>query len=277
MAGEAKTDSFMLGSATVMIGKPEELYELNPDDHSLGLVKNFTVEATKDRTDLTQGRTNDIVYTMTTGANTRGSFEMYEFTEQNLAYALGLDGGEIVTPTGEAHVVSTAGTFATGTATLEIAEGVGQDIQVGNDVSIRNPVSDNIVIGKVKSVTGLTSGTAAASATIEVEIPDSVSTQTVQAGAFISLVTVLGLGSTDVDRDYAAKVVGQLANGKWVTYLMPKVRVTSGLTMAFGTDNFGNTPFEFTPLKVTSLDVFYSSFKGLSGKAIIDSVSSPLS
>lgn len=271
MNGEAKTDSFMLGSATVMIGKPEELYDLNPDDHSLGLVKNFTVEATKGRTDLTQGRTNDIVFTMTTEANTRCTFEMYEYTEKNLAYALGLDGGELVAPTGEPHVVSADAAFATGEVVLTVEEGTGQNFVAGNDVAIRSALTDNIIVGKVKTVSGITDGTAASSASVTVEIPDSNSTQEVKAGDFVSLVTVLGLGSTDVDRDYAVKAIGQLANGKPVTYLMPKVRVTSGLTMAFGTSDFGNTAMEMSPLKVTSVDPYYAAFKGLSGKLVMGS------
>ena len=46
MAGEAKTDSFMLGAATVMIGAMADLYDLNPTDHSIGLVKNFSTLGT---------------------------------------------------------------------------------------------------------------------------------------------------------------------------------------------------------------------------------------
>lgn len=270
MNGEAKTDSFMLGSATVMVGKPEDLYDLNPTDHSLGLVKNFTVEATKGRTDLTQGRTNDIVFTMTTEANTRCTFEMYGYTEKNLAYALGLDGGELVTPTGEPHVVDADGSFSGGEVSLTLADGEGQQLEVGHDVSIRSAVTDNIIVGTVKTVSGITTGTAS-SATVTIEIPDSNSTQAVKAGDFVSRVTVLGLGSTDVDRDYAVKAIGQLANGKPVTYLMPKVRVTSGMTMAFGTSDFGNTAMEMSPLKVTSVDPYYTAFKGLSGKLVMGS------
>lgn len=276
MAGEAKTTNFMLGTATVMIGNPEDLYDFTPETHSVGLVKNFTVEAQKSRTDLTQGRTNDIVFSLTTGADTRGTFEMYEYTEANIAYALGLDGGEIVEIEGDPHVVSTESTFASGEITLTLAEGEGQNIEIGNTVSLRDEGSENIIIGTVSTVSGITDGTAAASASITVKIPALDSALTIPAGAYVSLVTVLEIGSTDVDRDLAAKVTGQLANGVWVTLLIPKFRVTSGLTMAFGTDNFGNTPFEFTPLKVTPADTFYSTFKGTTGKLYMDSAAGKL-
>lgn len=276
MAGEAKTTDFMLGTATVMIGNPEDLYKLNPEEHSVGLVKNFSIEATKERSDLTQGRTNDIIFTLTTSATTRGTFEMYEFTEKNLAYALGLDGGELVSHEGDPHVVKTSASFSTGSVTVDLVDGMGQNIEVGNTVSLRDPVSENIVVGQVKDVTGISTGTAT-TATVEVEIPDNDMAWEVPAGTYVSLVTVLEVGSTDVDRDFCAKVQGQLANGKWITLLIPKIRVSSGLTMAFGTDSFGNAPFEFTPLKVTPSDNYYSAFKGTSGKLVHDSVKADLS
>lgn len=275
MAGNAKSDMFMLGTATVMLGAPEDLYDLNPEAHSVGLVKNFTLEGTKERTELTQGTTNDVVFTLTTGATTRGSFEMYEYTEKNMAYALGLEGSSLTTATGDAHVTSGAVSFSGGSATLALVNGVGQDIKVGNHVSIRDPGTENIVLAEVTSVSGITSGTAS-TATIDVEIPDSNSTLAIPAGSFVTVINILQVGSTDVDRNYSAKVCGQLANGTWITLLFPKVRVSSGLSMSFGTDNFGNIPFEFTPLKITNSDPFYTKFKGTAGFLASDSVQSPL-
>ena len=201
---------------------------------------------------------------------------MYEYTEQNLAYALGLDGGELVEVTGDAHVLSAEASFASGTATLQLIDGVGQNVEVGNTVSVRDEVSENIVIAKVTDVTGISEGTAT-TATIELTIPDSDSTQTLAAGSYVSVVNVLDLGSTSDELRYAAKVIGQLANGIWVTFLIPKFRVSSGLTMAFGTDNFGNIPFEFTPIRVNPTDPYYAEFKGKTGKMLKDSVKAPLS
>jgi len=276
MAGEARSNKFMLGTATVMIGNTNELYDLNPDEHSVGLVKNFTCEATKDRTDLTQGRTNDIVFTLTTSSTTRATFEMYEYSVTNIAYALGLEGGAITELTGDALVTDGAVTFASGTADLTFVDAAGvQDILVGQDVSLRTGDGENVILAKVTAVSGITGGSAT-SATMTVMIPDSVSVAAISAGTLVSGVTVLEVGSTDVDRDFSAKVTGQLANGTYVTYLFPKIRITSGLSMAFTTDNFGNIPFEFTPMKVTPQDDNYIPFKGLSGKLVMDTVQAPL-
>lgn len=276
MAADAKTTNFMLGVAEVMIGKMSELYDLNPATHGIGLVKNFTVEATKDRTELTQGRTNDLVFSMTTSANTRCNMEVYEYTVKNMAYALGLEGGSLTEATGDALTVGSSSSFSAGSVTLSLVDATNQqNPSVGDYVSIRNPSTENIILGKVSAVSGISAGTTS-TASITIDIADTNSSQTIASGSLISIVNVLDIGSTDVDNDFAAKVSGQLANGKWVTLLFPKIRITSGLSLAFSTDNFGNIPFEFSPLKASASDPYYAEFKGTAAKLVLDSVTAPL-
>lgn len=92
MAGEARTTNFMLGTAEVMIGPRDKLFELTPELNSVGLVKNFVCEATKEQVELGQGIQNTLVHIRSTGSTARASCEVYEFTSKNLAYALSLDG-----------------------------------------------------------------------------------------------------------------------------------------------------------------------------------------
>lgn len=61
MAGEAKSTSFVLGTATVMIGPRADVFELTPEEHSIGLVKNFTLSGDPSYLDLTHGVRNTIV------------------------------------------------------------------------------------------------------------------------------------------------------------------------------------------------------------------------
>jgi len=277
MAADAKTTNFMLGVAEVMLGNIDELYDLNPSQHGVGLAKNFTCEATKDRTDLTQGRTNDIVFSMTTSSTTKCNMEVYEYSVKNMAYALGLQGGSITVAAGNALTTTSLASFSGGSASLafvDVASGLQTPI-VGDYVSVRDPVSENILMGKVSAVSGVTAG-ASATGTMTIDIADTTSVQSLPAGSMVSVVNVLEIGSTDVDHDFSAKVSGQLANGTWVTFLFPKVRITSGLSMAFTTDNFGNIPFEFTPLKAAASDPFYSEFKGTAAKMLVDSVQASL-
>ena len=66
MAGLAKTDAFMLGDATVMIGAMADLLTLNTVEHSIGLVKEFMVKSEPGYTELTQGVKNTVVASVMT-------------------------------------------------------------------------------------------------------------------------------------------------------------------------------------------------------------------
>jgi hypothetical protein len=95
-AGSAKTESFNLGAATVMIGPKEDVLDFTPEKHSIGLVKNFTFSSSDQYLDLTQGIRNTVVYSVKNGSDITASMEVYEYTPRNLAYALGLEGFELV-------------------------------------------------------------------------------------------------------------------------------------------------------------------------------------
>jgi hypothetical protein len=276
MSGNAKSQKFMLGTAEVMIGNPEDVYNLNPVQHGVGLVKNFSIEATKDQTELTQGRTNDIIVSLTTGQTTRGSFEMYEYTTQNLAYALGLEGSGLISAPQKALETSGTASFSAGSVDLSFEDAADiQNITLGSRVLLRDPSTDKIVAGTATAVSGI-SGNTSTSATMTVSMPDVVSVSSFAAGTRVSLVNVLDIGSTDTDRYYSAKVQGQLADGQFIVLLIPKIRVSSGLTMSFTTDNFGNVPFEFMPMKPISGDPFYAQFKNKVAELLTDTVTAPI-
>ena len=77
MAGEAKTNAFMLGTATVMLGAQADLFDLNPTEHSIGLVKNFNLQVDQTYTELTQGVQNQIVFSVRTGNKVMNTMEAY--------------------------------------------------------------------------------------------------------------------------------------------------------------------------------------------------------
>ena len=91
MAGEARSDSFLLGTATVMIGAQADLMNLNVAN-SVGLVKNIMLQTTPGFTELTQGVKNTLVYSVMTSNKSMVQGEMFEYTSRNMAYALSIDG-----------------------------------------------------------------------------------------------------------------------------------------------------------------------------------------
>lgn len=272
---EAKSQNFMLSQATVMIGAMADLMKLNPNDHSLGVVKNFTLNQDKQSQELTAGRTNQPIFSMVTQNEVRASCEAYEYTAKNMSYGLGLDGYQIQEISGDVATLSVSGVNNNDkTHTLTLTQAASpQALANGTMVSIRNPSTHNITLAKVTDVSSLV-----ASNTITVEA--DVGTDVFPSGSVVNVVYVLSLGSTGEEEYYSAKIQGQLADGTWITLLMPKVKMTSSFSAAFSTDNFGNLPFEWKGYKPMASDPFYDLFmtaKGIeSGKLIVDGAKSTL-
>lgn len=267
MAGEARSTNFMLGTAEVMIGPRDKLYELNPEEHSLGLVKNFVAEANKEFTELGQGVQNTMVFSRTTGITARCSCEAYEFTAKNLAYALSLDGTQFAPKPGmPLTLTGVSVNNADGTHTLTVdTPATPQALSVGDYVTLREPQNDNITLAKVQS-TGV-------SLTVEVDIGD---TKVFSAGTVVTAANVLAIGTNSEAQEFAAKVYGQMADGTWVAMYYPRVRITSGLSMGFQTDNYGNLPFEFRPMQLVAGDKYYAEFKGRMGHLAVDGIKSTI-
>ena len=95
-AGSAKSKAFNLGTAAVMIGPRDQVMDLTPQEHSVGLVKNFTISSSDSYTDLNQGVRNNIVYSVKTGSEITATMEVYEYTPKNLNYALGLESSGLI-------------------------------------------------------------------------------------------------------------------------------------------------------------------------------------
>lgn len=145
MAGEAKTTAFNIGTATVMIGPMEEVEKLTPEEHSIGLVKNFTTSSTDQYTDLTQGIQNDIVWSEKTGSDTTTTMEVYEYTAKNLAYALGLSASKMVES--KAHTLKSV----SATEVVVDAEGASaDDYMEGDRILIQSAAKeDRVFVGKI--------------------------------------------------------------------------------------------------------------------------------
>lgn len=267
MAGEARSTNFMLGTAEVMIGPRDKLYELNPEEHSLGLVKNFAAEANKEFTELGQGVQNTLVFSRTTGITSRCSCEAFEFTAKNLAYALSLDGSQFAPKPGTPRTLTAVSVNnSDGTHTLTVdTPTTPQNLSVGDYVTLREPQNDNITLAKVQS--------SGPTLTVEVDVGN---TKTFPAGTIVMAANLLAIGTNSEATEFAAKVYGQMGDGTWVTMFFPRVRITSGLSLAFQTDNYGNIPFEFRPMQLVAGDKYYAEFKGRMGHLVVDGAKSAI-
>lgn len=268
MAGEAKTNAFMLAAATVMIGPQSDLWTLNPAAHSIGLVKNFLVDAAPAYVELTQGVKNTIVYSVLNANPVKCTAEVYEYTAKNLAYGLGLDGSTIDTiSTSLVTNADLVGDGATNAAfTIHSTSDIHTDFVAGQWVMVQElGGTDQVMLGKV--VTSAWS-TPTLTVTLDRPAPDAV---TWHSGSLISVINRINVGSKADQPFLSAKIVGILPQGNEpLVVVVPKMRVTKGFSLGFHTDQFQNLPFEFTPYELVSTDPNYTDFANLGPVAIFD-------
>jgi len=252
MAGLAKTNDFMLSTATVMLGAAEDLYNLNPLDHSIGLVKNFTMTSEPAYTELTQGVKNTIVFSVLTSNPVRATMEVYEYTSRNLGYSLGLENAENLTALTIQTTTDAAVDGDVSPAEFDLPVTSGTGFVVGDYIMIKKDNLDDFVVRRIVGLTGSPVDTLV----VDEALPD------VPNGSVVLKVNAIGIGSKTEQPFYSAKVAGKLANGEEIVILIPKVRITRGFNLAFSSQDYANLPFEFTVYDLVNSDVFYSKFNG---------------
>jgi len=250
MAGEARTDNFMLGTATLMLGPLARLMALGVDD-SVGLVKNVKLMSEPSNAELTQGVRNSLVYSVLTGNPVTMSGEVYEYTLKNLMYSASLDGSALTTIAAAATTVASAyvapvNPALLGAVTLPVTDAT--NIAQGDTIAVQVGARDQVFARRVVSKSTNT-------LTLDYGFPVAIA-----AGAPLKKVTVAAIGTQDEPPYLAAKLIGELANGQVVTVLVPKIKITSGLNLAFQTDNFQNMPWELKVYDQLPTDPFYADF-----------------
>lgn len=257
MAGEAKTAQFLLSDATVMIGPVADLMNLNPDEHSIGLVKNFSITGEPSYTALTQGVKNEEVYSVMTDNPITASMEVYEFTSKNIAYGLGLDGADFTLETPASYAISADADTADTAVDISSPTDISSKFPTGCWVSLQSAdpdKADHVHIAQVSSVSYTDT-------TLTVNFVGYPLPEDFKTGAKLTRVVDIPVGSKDNQPFLSAKIVGILPESNQpITILIPKLRVTKGFTLAFQSDNYGNLPYEFKPYAQVATDPNYSKF-----------------
>lgn len=254
MAGTALTTRFMKTGATLMLGPMSSLYDLQPSTNSLGLVKNVSTMADPTFLDLTQGSMNSLVWSSLTSNPVKMTAEIFEYTVQNLGYALGLDGSTLVTQTHAPYLITSPTGGAETTLTFT---GVGGLIVGDTLMFVDKTTDDRMMIRKITVIAGN-------DVTLDRAVTGVWPTTT-----DILEVNVVPIGSTVNPPFLSCKIAGQLADGTPAVLLFGKVRLGKGFTMAWNTDQYGNMPFEFEALEMVPTDTFYADFPNRRGSLSI--------
>lgn len=261
--GTAKTGTFMLGEATVMVGAyganggDSDLFKLNGPQHGLGLVKNFQLKYDTGYVNLTQGLQNNIVDSAMNKSELSCSFEVYEYSAKNIAYALGQN-GSLLTNAAVATTVSTAettGTYVSPDMSLSVTSATS--LTAGSWIIVQGATQDQIYVDLIASVSTNV-------LTLTYGIPDSL-----PAGAIVRLAPPQALAST-VDQPYLSMAaVGALRDGTLVRINIPKIKITKGFNLHFDTKSYGNMPFEATVYNPVQTDTYYSLFSAQAAQLVM--------
>jgi hypothetical protein len=266
MAGEAKTNSFVLASATVMVGTQANVLALTPTANSIGLVKNVMVSMTPTYTDLTQGVRGARVASELTNSVTKVSAEVFEYTSENMAYALGLLNPVLTSPTSVYPLTTALAGSTTApvvTASFSTATDVSASFPSGTWVMIQDAVyTDHAHYVQLSVNATYTPGVPPALGTVVLTFAGYglTSGNNFLAGANVSLVNALTIGQR-LDQPYlSARIVAPLPSGDTVGIILPKVRITKGFNLTFGVEKFDDMPFELDPYDLLPGDPLYSLF-----------------
>lgn len=261
MAGEARSIDFLVGTATIMLGLPADLRDFRPETHSIGLVKNVKLMAEATYIELTQGLRNSVVHSVKTGEPVRASAEVYEFNASNWSYALGFSGYNVSIPAlnaGSATITTVEALVPSG-GILAPANVTGYDdftlstvtnFAVGDYVLIQVGYNDVVVPRRITTIAG---------SVITVDAP--IKNVAFPAGVTVNKCLVVPVGRKSEQPFLAAKIVGNMADGREIAIEIPKLRVTKGFDVTFQTSDYANMPFEFTVYDQIPADVQYARFQ----------------
>jgi len=243
--------SFLIGNATVMVApQSTDVFSLNPDQHSVGMVKNVTVGVESDTIELRNGILQALVDSQKSNVRMTTTFEGYEFSAQNLYRSLGYAQNAVV----QRRRGRLTANVAAGSTTISIESlPVPGDANSGITAIGNIPSGATVLIQKANQpdyvfpvrTTAATSGTGPYTATITA-VPTGMSFST---GDIVWVVNELDIGSTITQGDFfCMKIAGTLsAYNVPLVVVFPKIKITKGFNLSFSETDYSNLPFEVTP------------------------------
>ena len=254
-----KNNAFLLGEATLMIAPfgSVPVFELTPDDHGVGMVKNVSLSQESDQVELRKGIQQHLVDSKKSNVRTSLSAEVYEFTPQNLFYSQSINATAVPPKRG---ILKSAAAGATATIVVnsdpmpgvaDSAITAAEDIPQGATILIQRPGAENDYTLPVR----VTAATVEATGdfTVTAAIPAGMS---FPAGSRVWVVNEVPVASTAEQDFFSIKATAVMSNNERpLNLVFPKVKITRGFQISFDETGYGNLPFEFTPYFLTQSEV----------------------
>lgn len=248
--GNAIGDGFVLNEATLMIGPLGSALDLTEDEHSVGLFKNLAVANDKTFQPLTQGTTQEIVHQVQTANNWTISGNGYEYNPRTIMYALG-QAGYTADPTAPRKRFVVSEPAAVGEESVTV--NTPTDLLAGDWVVLYSKLGNNDGLAyRVKEV-------AAGVITFDRKLVVAVA-----ANDELVKSTLINTNDPEVCSGvsyFAAKIVSADVHCNPIILVAPKVQITSGLNLAFGSADYANIAYQLTPMALTRRDSGYDLYR----------------
>ena len=248
--GAAIGNGFVLNEATLMLGPLGSALDLTEEEHSVGLFKNLAVANDKTYQPLTQGTTQEIVHQVVTGNNWTISGNGYEYNPRTIMYALGQE-GFVVDPTAARLRFKVTAPAAIGENSITVEPIVG--IAVGDWVVLNSKLGNND--GLAYRVLTVAAGVLTFDRDLVVAV--AVNDEVVKS-------TLINTNNPDVCSGvsyFSAKIVSADVSCNPIVLIAPKIQVTSGLNLAFGSADYSNIAYQLTPMALTRQDLGYDLYR----------------
>ena len=247
--GTALGNGFVLNEATLMIGALGQAMDLTEEKHSLGLFKNLAVSNEKTYQPLTQGVRQDVVHQTLTGDNWTVSGNGYEYNPRTIMYSLGQD-GYTVDPLAPRvrHSVTAPAAVGTDELTLDATTGIA----VGDWIILYPQVGDNNGLAyKIEAI-----ATNVVTLDRDLVSPVAVGDEIVKS----TLINTNDPTSCSGAKYFSAKIVSSDVNCNPIILIAPKVQVTSGMNLAFGSTDYANIAYQLIAMALTKQDAGYEEY-----------------
>lgn len=255
-----KKNAFMLSSASLMIAKfgVTPVFDLTPDDHSVGLAKEIAVNIDSSNIDLTAGIAQALVDSKRTNVVSQITGSVKEYSADNLLRAQGIGRAARQPLRGKLKTAAAAGAVSLtiddnpipGDAASTLGTAAAA-IKSGDTLLIQHPTIDGYVFPCRASADSTFAG---GDHTVAIAAPFAIPAgMAFPIDSVVWVVTEMEAGSTDQGDLFSVKLVGNLANfGRPVLYVAPKVQITKGFNISFSEKQYGAMPWEMRGLLLTA-------------------------
>lgn len=243
--GDAQTSRFVITPAEFRIGPMSEANQLLPSN-SVGLLASATVTFNVESVDLEGGLPKVLYDTAVTSQPGTIAAEMREYSARNISLLLGYT-PQTYKADRKANLASDA---IAGATTIDVGVGEGAQYIPGDLIGIYPAEPQdvaNISYCLVASVL-------VDAITLDADTPTLFAYDGTTSPAKVFAADPIPVGAVTSTNYFASQVLGTRRDGQPMGFIFWKCAISSGLEMAFSSDDFGTTPGEFKILQPSASD-----------------------